>query len=379
MNFSTEYVHYLITVKLAGQATKAELQELDHLIATNDAVKQQWEKAIEGISSEDIETRFSKIDNWSWEQIEEIRPKGKGGKIVWTILLAAAVITGIFISIKVIKDAPVSQPSNASQTARTKNIELQLSNGKVFTLSNNSNSQTFEAGTLQNAGKTLTYAVDSTKRGEDVLTAMNVLKVPVGMDYKIVLSDGSQIWLNSQTEVKFPFKFGKTSRELSINGEAYLEVAKDPARPFLVRIGNSTVKVLGTSFNVNTYDSGVIKIALVEGSVRLQTLSTETKITPGYEAIYKNEKVSLKKFDEDMALAWRSGRLYFENATIQEITDVLPRWFGIEVQFDTPGLMADTFTGVVNRNKPITVFLDKLKKIMGIEYYFDKNGVLHIK
>lgn len=379
MSTSNEYIHYLIAVRLARKATDTELLELDHLLNTNDAVKHQWQKAIEGISGEDIDSGFSKIDHLDWKNIDEIHMWGNRRKLTWTVLLAAAVFSGVFISIQVFKYNAIPERSNASYVASTMKVELQLNNGRVFTLSGKSDSHAFDAGTLQDTDKTLTYTVDSSKAEEDVLTAMNTLKVPAGKDYKVRLSDGSEIWLNSQTEVRFPFKFGKGAREISINGEAYLEVAKDPQRPFLVHTDNSTVRVLGTSFNVNAYDSGIVKVSLVEGEVRLQTSVTETNINPGYEAVYQNQKVSLRKFDADVALAWRSGRLYFENATILEVTSILPRWFGVEVEFDTPELMTDTFTGVINRNKPITVFLDKLVKIFNIQYYFDKNGVLHIK
>ncbi|PWV55543.1 FecR family protein [Chitinophaga sp. S165] len=379
MHPTTEYIHYLIAVKLAGQATDAELQQLDELLKTNDAAKQQWKNAVEGISTEDIENRFNKIDEWNWKDINEIQPKSHRRKIAWSVLLAAAVISAVVVSISIFKAPSPPQKTGISQATTSRNIQLQLSNGQVYTLTGDSTSEQLDVGVLQNSAKTLTYKIDNATGNEAVLTAMNSLRVPVGQDYKIVLSDGSKIWLNSQTEIKFPFKFQKSSREIFINGEAYLEVAKDAARPFLVHAANSTIRVLGTSFNVNTYDSAVTRVALVEGSVRLVTQSAETNITPGYEAVYKNQKVSIAKFDEDIALAWKSGRLYFENATIQEISGVLPRWFGVEVQFDSPALMTETFTGVVNRKMPITVFLDKLTKITGAKYYFDKKGVLHIK
>jgi len=381
MSASIEHTHYLIAARLAGNASDAELRELDSLINTNDAVKKQWHSAINGIAAEDIDTHFSRIDNWTWKDMTEMQPKRRaGGKILaWGGILAAAAITGIVIAIQIFKADVNPNPSPNTAIANNKTVELQLGNGRVFALSGNTNTHTYGAGTLQNSGATLTYTVDKTKGGEEVLTAINSLKVPIGMDYKIVLSDGSTVWLNSQTVIKFPFKFGATSREISVNGEAFLEVTKDPARPFFVRTSRGAVQVLGTSFNVNTYDSGVVKVALVEGAVRFKTKSSETTIKPGWEAVYRNEAVGLKPFDQDVTLAWRTGRLYFENATIQEITNVLPRWFGVEVQFDNPSVKTDTFTGVVNRNKPITIFLDKLKKIMGIDYYFDKKGILHIK
>lgn len=381
MNPGTEHIHYLVAAKLAGIATEAEMQELDHLIKTDDAAKQQWEEAIQGISSKDIENHFSKINDWTWKDIDQIRPKPRGGRVViWSILAAAAVIAGIFISIRIFQGEIANDAPNFPQTATNTNktIQLQLSTGQVFTLSDKTGTQTFDAGVLQNAGKTLTYSVDSTGRDEDVLAAMNSLIVPIGMDYKVVLSDGTTIWLNSQTELKFPFKFAKGSREIFINGEAFLEVEKDPSRPFLVNTSNGTVQVLGTSFNLNTYDPGVVRVALVEGAVNLKTASAQTGIKPGFEAVYKDYKVAVQKFDADVTLAWRAGKYYFENATIQEIMNVLPRWFGIEVKFDTPATMTETFTGVVNRNKPITIFLDKLKKF-GVQYHFDKEGVLHIK
>lgn len=207
---------------------------------------------------------------------------------------------------------------------------------------------------------------------------MNRLRVPVGKDYRVTLSDGTEIWLNSATTLQFPFKFSGKTREISIQGEAYLEIAEQAGQPFLVHTQHGTLQVLGTSFNINDYDSGIVKVSLVEGALRFKTKTKNVAITPGQQAVYAvNKNIRLQPFEEEEVLAWRSGKYYFIEATLQEIVTVLPRWYGISVVIDNPRLGGERFAGQMDRNKPLTTFLDNLSTTMKLSYYFDKE-VLHL-
>jgi len=188
------------------------------------------------------------------------------------------------------------------------------------------------------------------------------------------------IWLNSATKLEFPLAFPGDTREITISGEAYLKVAKNAAKPFIVHLPHSTVQVLGTEFNVNTYDSGLVKVALVEGSVNMQAPTGTSKLAPGKQAVYRfGQPISQETFDARTVLSWQKGLFYFNDASLQEISKVLPRWYGIQVTIDDPSILSRTFSGIIDRNKPIEVFMEDLKMISRINAYRDKQNVLHFK
>ncbi len=113
----------------------------------------------------------------------------------------------------------------------------------------------------------------------------NILEIPVGGEYSLVLSDGSKVWLNSASRLKFPVKFTGGSREVEVTGEAYFEIAKDKSKPFRVRFNNSTVEVLGTHFNVSAYENDNVQaVTLLEGAVKVLNAENEVRIKPGEQA-----------------------------------------------------------------------------------------------
>jgi ferric-dicitrate binding protein FerR (iron transport regulator) len=131
---------------------------------------------------------------------------------------------------------------------------------------------------------------------------------------------------------------------------------------------------------VNTYDSGIVKVALVDGAVRFAAGKENVFIKPGNEVVYTVDGgMQVQAFDEDETLGWREGKYYFSDATLREIVQVLPRWYGTNVLIDNPNLAGERFAGMMDRNKPITTFLDNLESARKIRYHFDNEGVLHLQ
>jgi ferric-dicitrate binding protein FerR (iron transport regulator) len=382
MQQSEEYIHALITRKLAGEASPEETLYLEELMSANQTVRDQYRQVESIFSPEDLNNHFIRYENWNWADAGELAsrpPKSTVFKNIWKKGLAvAALIAGIAAGIHYYK-AWNTEP----EIIRTeKAIALQLANGTTITLPSSRNNIQLDDAKLNNSNKTLTYSTASNTIPTN--SSLNSLIVPTGMDYHVVLSDGTEIWLNSATRLQFPFTFTGNSREITINGEAYMKVAKNDQKPFIVHVNregiNASIQVLGTSFNINTYDSSVMRVSLVEGAIRFKSAGKDISIKPGTEAVYTaGQGVCTRKFDADEVLAWQEGKYYFTEATLQDIVAVLPRWYGVDVAIDDRDMRDERFTGVINRNKPITVFLDKLKKIMKIDYYFDNAGVLHFK
>ena len=382
MQQSEEYIHALITRKLAGEASPEETLYLEELMSANQTVRDQYRQVESIFSPEDLNNHFIRYENWNWADAGELAsrpPKSTVFKNIWKKGLAvAALIAGIAAGIHYYK-AWNTEP----EIIRTeKAIALQLANGTTITLPSSRNNVQLDDAKLNNSNKTLTYSTASNTIPTS--SSLNSLIVPTGMDYHVVLSDGTEIWLNSATRLQFPFTFTGDSREITINGEAYMKVAKNDQKPFIVHLNregiNASIQVLGTSFNINTYDSSVMRVSLVEGAIRFKSDGKNISVKAGTEAVYAaGQGISTHKFDADEVLAWQQGKYYFTEATLEDIVAVLPRWYGVDVAIDDRDMRGERFTGVINRNKPITVFLDKLKKIMKIDYYFDNAGVLHFK
>ncbi len=194
------------------------------------------------------------------------------------------------------------------------------------------------------------------------IVSNNVISIPRGGQYVIILSDGTKVWLNAASSLKFPSAFAKTERLVEITGEAYFEVAKDKIRPFIVKTTTQSIEVLGTHFNINAYDDEpAVATTLLEGSVKLLSLANgKTQLLkPGQQARFNNDfKVSA--IDTEVAVDWKNGNFRFAKEDIQSIMRKLARWYDVDVLFQ--GKITDEgFIGTIPRSKNIEVVLNALK------------------
>lgn len=220
---------------------------------------------------------------------------------------------------------------------------LTLSNGQQVQL-NNGASETIKDGALpiENKNGRLVYnggeAGIQGQTGNAADVAVNTMTTPNGGLYKLTLADGTKVWLNAASSITYPVAFAGAHRKVSITGEVYFEVAKDEKRPFIVDVnGKSTVEVLGTSFNINSYtNEEAVKTTLLEGSVRVSKAGQSALLTPGGQAVVANSGpgITVKtNADVDQAMAWRNGLFTFNNADLPSVTRQLERWYDIKVVY----------------------------------------------
>lgn len=384
MRPNPDYIHWLMIEQLTGEIGEADEKYLSKLLEQDPKVKQAYKVLMEQYASEDLNTQFERLKvstDWKPMPTSEITHRRSIPLKFVSIAAAAAILVGILLTIYIFK---LQQPTSLSDevvisTSQQKIIKLQLAGGQTVDLSTNTGQVTVGSGALLNYNNdSLSYDASSDKT---ISTAVNTLTVPAGLDYKVVLSDGTLVWLNSSTILKFPFSFLQNEREITINGEAYLEVAKNADKPFIVHTDHGSVKVLGTQFNINTYDSEVMRVSLVDGAVQVNSVDKQVKLKPGQEAICVADpnKVTVQKFDPDEVLSWRQGIHHFYDNTVQEICEVFPRWYGINIKIDNKDIKENRFTGVINRNEPLEKFLRALKATASINSYELQNGELHLK
>ncbi|WP_316822135.1 FecR family protein [Pedobacter gandavensis] len=201
--------------------------------------------------------------------------------------------------------------------------------------------------------------------------AFNTIATPRGGQYQLQLPDGTHVWLNAASSLKYPIRFAAKNREVEIQGEGYFEVAKDPSRPFKVKSGHQELEVLGTHFNLNSYsDESAIKTTLLEGAVRISSglWNKPRLLSPGQQSIALNDGCKILNVNPEEVLAWKNGSFVFHDEPLESILRQVARWYDVDIYYQRkPEDLI--FTGVVSRNKNISAVLNAL----------DKTGEVHFK
>jgi ferric-dicitrate binding protein FerR (iron transport regulator) len=281
-------------------------------------------------------------------------------------------------------DHPGSSLANVYIMPKGKVAQLVLGNGKVVNL-NNSLKETIteKNGTKVNNGKnSLSYPNTNTKSKE---TIYNTLVVPRGGEYEVTLSDGTKVWLNAASSLRFPVQFNGNERKVFLTGEGYFEVSKDAAHPFVVNTNKMDVTVLGTSFDVSAYpDDPGERTVLNTGSVRVNTvegiagLNDGVILKPGYEAVLSENENNLRTNTANMesVLAWKNGMFIFEGEPLGSIMRKLSRWYNVNVKFDNDTDTGLHFTGRIKRFENITGLLNLMELTGKVKFSVVGNEVV---
>lgn len=307
------------------------------------------------------------------EEYHTRRMHGKYSRNRW--LAAAALMAGILVSLYFLF-IPNKNGNVLTLSDKDNSILLQLANGETIVLED-SGQQTVTAGQMQlnNANRVLRF---KNEKGATV-AGWNTLTVPNRLDYRVELSDGSVVWLNSTSKMRFPFVFNERKREVYIEGEAYFEIAADPQHPFIVHANGSDIQVLGTSFNINAYFPDKLSTSLVEGKVAVVTGNERIELRPGKEAVIRsNSKTQIQNFDPQITLGWKQGVHYFQDASMREIADMIPRWFNEKIIIDDTKAGEATFRIKVYRHQPFKQFINQINSTGIVSLYY-KDGRLHCK
>ena len=253
---------------------------------------------------------------------------------------------------------------------------LVLNNGEVIPLSEKNKTEIIATKELsiRNEGSQLRYTASENTKNEQA-TTYNELIVPKGGEFTLTLSDGTKVWLNSQSKIRYPVIFNDITREVYLEGEAYFEVTKDSRHPFHVNARNGVnIEVLGTSFNVRSYmDENVIETVLEEGSVRMSQGKDSVILSPGNKATYlPNEPIRLTTVNTELYTAWRHGQYIFMEESVENILKQLSRWYDIEVFYSNEAVKSVVFSGDVRKYDDINTLLEAMEIAGGI--HFKING-----
>lgn len=196
--------------------------------------------------------------------------------------------------------------------------------------------------------------------------AYNTVTVPRGGEYKLTLSDGTIVWLNSDSYIRYPVMFSGDTRQVELRGEAYFEVAKNIEKPFIVRMREYNIRVTGTQFNARGYSSEETATTLVSGSVQIEKGKSTNKLVPGQQAVLKNGQVQVREVNVESLIAWRDGVFSFSQCRLESILEELARWYDVDVFYMNQQVKDYHFSAWFMRSSSISeviAILEKTKKI----------------
>nr|WP_121273533.1 FecR family protein [Pedobacter schmidteae] len=359
----------ILTKYLEGKSTAEEkaLLESWHLNYALDGA--------EDLSAEEQKKDLDKV----WTLLQQPVPVVKRTRLWPRLAIAAAVIfvggIGLFFYQQK-KAAEREQFKLAASLLPGKNdAVLTLSNGKKVILN-----ETAAGEIAQESGLSITKAADGTivynnslspemMKAKDSKLQYNTIATPRGGKYQINLPDGTKVWLNSASELKYPVIFASNERRVELKGEAYFEVSKNKTSPFHVKTINQDLEVLGTHFNINAFaDEQETKTTLLEGSVKIVPVNSNRSskipgsvlLKPGQQVVLDKDELNVKKADISEVMSWKNGVFQFNDTELSSIMRQASRWYDVDVVYENQ-IPLITFTGEVSRNVNAATFLDMLK------------------
>ena len=361
----------LIAKKLMGVILPEDEEKLNAWLEEDARNKDLYRRIleVENFSTRDMYAKRLDVEH-TWDALkEQLAGQRKRRSLFssWQIGVAASVIllVGIGLYWGFNKKPKVKQVEVAAHvemggakailvTSRGDEIVLQDSSVQLITLGGGM--------VAKNDGVQVSYKENEGAGKEDVLE-YNTIRVPRGGEYKLFLSDNTEVFLNSDSEIRFPVKFGKGKRDVFLRGEAFFVVTKDASRPFFVNANDKmSVEVLGTQFNLQAYpDDAFVETTLNEGAVRVFNGKQGVRLRPDEQAVYDEGKFTVRKVDASSYSAWKEGRFMLLNHSLENIMTRLARWYNIDIFWENPEVKEYHFSGELARYEDFTEILRMLE------------------
>lgn len=337
--------------------------------------KRQYFKYYLAKQNEEYRSRYD--HELSWKKLQQRILKRKIGRIsLWCTTVSAALFLltfGISQLLSHHTDTPdnntianvdVSFPETGSRKAI-----LTLGNGEKVDL-------TIAKGTIANdssalinneSNQLLTYEKTKSTKQEPQI---NTLTVPRGGEYQLILSDGTKVWMNAESTLRYPTTFVNHTREVHLQGEAYFEVAKDARHPFIVHTDRHSVEVIGTSFNISAYPHNQILTTLAKGKVKVITSGTSVVLAPNQQAVIdkENDDIATRNTPAHLYTSWTKGNYDFRNTPLKDIVAQLSRWYDVDIYFEDEYLKDKRFAGIIFRNEELNFATEVIERVSNVHF-----------
>lgn len=331
----------------------------------------------EAVASPSLAARAVIVKDAAWKGIEQqlgMRPAPKYKRMYWWKGVAAAagvllVLSCGFYFYREFSRSSGSQYANLDIPPGTNRATLVASNGTVYQLNGAKEEIVVDKGSIHYKDGDILPVKDSVQHV--------TLNIPRGGQYRVTLSDGTRVWLNAASSLSYPTAFTGKERSVTLKGEAYFEVAHNASQPFIVHTPDEDVKVLGTSFNVNSYndESGTVT-TLATGSVRLDSRGAvqTTELHPGEQAVLNNTTFNVAAVDVSLYTAWKDGDFRFKATPLTEVMRQIGRWYDLDVDYTS--IPADIKVHAsIRRDKKLSTVLHALERIGDIKFAVEGKNI----
>ena len=376
----------LLILERERELTPEEQQELSEWLAEDDNNRKLYDSLKDKTN---IEAKIGFLNSFDKQKaydsfLSKIN-KSKTRTLTRQILKYAAVLIPFFVVIWFViqRNNVVEQENNLAKTEiqpiQSKAV-LRLADGKTILLEEEKD-LIVELGcaTIINNDKEIVYN-RTDKAVKTRKLQYNTIEIPRGGEYQITLSDGTKVWLNSSTSLKYPVAFAAGSRDVYLQGgEVFFDVAKNKDRPFIVHTSKMNVNVLGTMFNIRDYsDENRVTTTLVEGKVLINNLKNKKDytLTPNEQAVVSDSKVSVETVDVSRFIAWKNGRILFKENTLDEIFNDLARWYDIDFNFENQDAAKLRFSIDIERYDELSEILEIIELTQKVKIEVNDNLVI---
>ncbi|TRX71419.1 FecR family protein [Carboxylicivirga sp. M1479] len=375
-----KYIYTLIYKQLVHSITDDEQSVVDNWRKQNSRNELLYQRVVDQKSINNSFNVYKSIDtDNAFNKV--IAPAAIKRRLLPTFFkYAAAVVIPLLLGLSIWLISEQQQPN-----ATISELIVPGSNKAMVVLSDGSTVE------LANESSAIVLEEDGKVVGKDSLHTLsyqhvtadkliyNTLKIPYGGEYQMVLSDGTKVWLNSGSILKFPVNFISDTREVTLQGEAFFEVAHNADKPFMVHTKHSTTKVYGTSFNVMSYNNDKVEqVTLIEGKVGFSIKGQQTLLLPGQQAelALNNSNVVLKEVDASLYTSWKDGVLKFKNMPIKDLSKKLARWYDVDFYFANAAVGEIGFTGRVEKTTDFKHFMSLIEKTTNVKISINGRTVL---
>ncbi|MBA9078707.1 FecR family protein [Rufibacter quisquiliarum] len=378
-----EYLH-LYQKNLNGSCTPEEMQQLEEHQDEFELEELPWNDQQMGAQHDVKHALLARLQEDMARQQSEKRP---GFAFSYSVAAAVAVLllsTGVFFWLNrgeatppqalVQKSAPEAEVTPGRDRAY-----LTLADGTVVDLDETQNGNVTQQGAVKIIKVNGRLSYQGPNNGQQ-LALYNTLSTPRGGQYQITLSDGTKVWLNATSSLRFPAAFAGKERVVQLQGEAYFEVAKNKHMPFKVVASEMEVEVLGTHFNLMAYeDEDRLRTSLLEGSVRVSSTQKQVVLQPNQEAVLQKNSHALQvhQVDASESIAWKNGQFLFHEEDLKSVMRKIARWYDVDVVYQSE-IGEKSFTGTISRFEKIEDVLEMLE-LTGTVHFEQKGRRLYVK
>ena len=377
-------ISLLISKSLSGNITKGEQAELDSWREENEYNQRLFEQIcsettmrekFDQYKHSNVQTAFDAFVKKREELHSRRRWIGTLSRYAAIIIVPVLVVVFYYSKKETVKVTERSQFASELATIQRNLPVLTLSNGKEMVLYNQELLLEEENGvriSVNEEGRMQYDKADSV--GAEMV--YNTLTTPSQCDFMFILADGTRVWMNAKSSLRYPVAFHGKERVVYAEGEIYLEVARDEKHPFFVMLNGMKVEVLGTSFNVNSYaDEDYAEVTLVEGRVAAHVDDKSYDLLPSRQLRWdkKNESVDIRIVNVDDYIAWKRGQYVFKGRSLEEVAKVLERWYDMEIIFEDEKSKKTVYTGVINKEENFDAFVLRLRETSSLSCRMESN------